>query len=184
MSTSTTLAPGLVTGTWAIDPVHSEVAFSVRHLMTKVRGVFETFSGTLTIGDTEATSGVEVTVDLNSVNTRNEQRDNHLRSSDFFGIEATPTMTYRSTGLRRTGEETFVLTGDLTIKGVTRPVDLAGEFLGVETNPYGKTVAGFEAGATINRKDWGVDTNVPLGDKMLIGDQVTIHLSVQAALDA
>jgi polyisoprenoid-binding protein YceI len=180
-TTTTDLAPGLTAGTWAIDPAHSEVAFTVRHLMTKVRGVFQEFEGAIVVSEQPEISNVNVTIQTNSVNTRNEQRDNHLRSSDFFGIEAHPALVFSSTGVRVTGAETFVVTGDLTIKGVTKAVELEAEFLGVDTDAYGATRAGFEAGTTINRKDWGVDSNVPLGgDKMLIGDQVAIQLSVQA----
>ena len=184
MSTSTTLAPGLVTGTWAIDPVHSEVAFSVRHLMTKVRGVFKEFSGEIIVKDSIEESTTNVSVELASVHTRSEQRDGHLRSGDFFDAENSPKMTFTSVAIKPEGDD-YVLAGELTIKNVTKPVELAVEFLGVEQNAYGQTIIGFEASTSISRKDWGIDFNVPLeGGKLLIGDKVDIHLDVQAALQA
>lgn len=180
------LPAGVTPGTWTIDPVHSEVGFTVRHLMTKVRGWFEEFDGALEVAANPADSSVAVTIQLASVDTRNGQRDEHLRSSDFFAIEQYPTITFASTGLRPTGETGFVLSGDLTIKGVTKSVELKAEYLGVADDPLGTTArVGFEASTTINRKDFGVDTNVPLGgDKMLIGDEVEVRLSVQAVQQA
>lgn len=180
------LPSGFAPGTWTIDPAHSEITFTVRHLMTKVRGSFEEFEGALEVADDPSASRATVTIQMSSIDTRNGQRDDHLRSSDFFGIEQHPTMTFVSTGLQRTGEASFVLSGDLTIKGVTKQVDLEAEYLGVADDPLGTTArAGFEASTTINRKEFGVDTNVPLGgDKMLIGDEVAILLSVQAVQQA
>lgn len=182
--TPTTSIPGLVAGTWALDTAHTEIGFTVRHLMTKVRGTFKEFSGEIATLDGLEESTANVTVELSSVDTRNEQRDGHLRSGDFFNVETSPKMTFASTGLRPNGDD-WVLTGDLTIKGVTHPVELDVEFLGVDQNAYGQTIIGFEATASISRKQWGVDFNVPLeGDKLLIGDKVDIHLDVQAALQA
>jgi len=117
---------GLRAGTWTIDPSHSEVSFSVRHLMvSKVRGTFRTFSGTVTVGDDLHASGVTAEIDLESIDTRDETRDNHLRSKDFFEIASYPTMTYRSTGVRGEGGEggDYVIDGELTLHGVTRPVE-------------------------------------------------------------
>ena len=171
---------GIVAGTWTIDPSHSEVGFTVRHLMSKVRGQFESFTGTLTTGDTLADTAAEATIDLNSVNTRDGQRDGHLRSADFFDVENHGNMTFRSTSFNGTKAA-----GELTIKGVTRTVELDVEFLGTDTDPYGNQKIGFEATAEISRKDFGVDFNVPLdGGKLLVGDKVSIVLSVQAALNA
>ena len=171
---------GIVAGTWTIDPSHSEVGFTVRHLMSKVRGQFESFTGTITTGDSLAQTAAEATIDLNSVNTRDAQRDGHLRSADFFDVEKSGPMTFRSTSFN--GDKA---TGDLTIKGVTRPVELDVEFLGIETDPFGNQKIGFEATTEINRKDFGVDFNIPLdGGKLLVGDKVSIVLSVQAALNA
>jgi len=179
---STTTIPELTTGTWAIDPSHSEVGFTVRHLMTKVRGLFREFEGTVEVAEDPAKSKATATIQLASIDTGNQQRDDHLRSSDFLDIATFPTMTFTTSGLRTDGDG-FVLSGDLTVKGVTKPVELDAEFLGVDTDAYGSLRAGFEATTTINRKDFGVDANVPLGgEKFLIGDQVSIQLSVQAIL--
>jgi polyisoprenoid-binding protein YceI len=116
------------------------------------------------------------------VDTRSEQRDGHLRSGDFFDVEQSPKMTFASTALRPEAGS-YVLVGDLTIKEVTRPIEFAVEFLGAEQNAYGQTIIGFEASASISRKDWGIDFNVPLeGGKLLVGDKVDIQLDVQAAL--
>lgn len=176
----TTTAPtGIVAGTWTIDPTHSEVGFTVRHLMTKVRGQFESFEGKLTTGSDLAETKAEATIDLNSINTRDAQRDGHLRSKDFFDVENSGPMTFTSTSF-----DGATAKGELTIKGVTRPVELDVEFLGVDTDPYGNTKIGFEATTEINRKDFGVDFNIPLdGGKLLIGDKVSITLSIQAGLD-
>lgn len=178
--TSTVTAAGLAAGVWTIDSAHSEVGFVVRHLMTKVRGSFGTFSGDITVGESLEASTVSVSIDVDSVNTRQEQRDAHIRSADFFA-EDKKTITFVSTGVRHDGDE-YVITGDLTINGVTKSVDLATEFVGVGADAYGNTKAGFDASTTISRKDFGVDFNVPLdGGKLLVGDKVEITLSIQAA---
>ena len=170
----------VIAGTWTIDPSHSEVGFTVRHLMSKVRGQFEKFEGTLTTGATLADTSAEATIDLNSVNTRDAQRDGHLRSADFFDVANHGAMTFRSTSFNGT-----TATGELTIKGVTRSVELDVEFLGTDVDPYGNQKIGFEATTEISRKDFGVDFNVPLdGGKLLVGDKVSIVLSIQAALNA
>ena len=170
----------VIAGTWTIDPSHSEVGFTVRHLMSKVRGQFEKFEGTLTTGAALADTSAEATIDLNSVNTRDAQRDGHLRSADFFDVANHGAMTFRSTSFNGS-----TATGDLTIKGVTRSVELDVEFLGADVDPYGNQKIGFEATTEISRKDFGVDFNVPLdGGKLLVGDKVSIVLSIQAALNA
>jgi polyisoprenoid-binding protein YceI len=177
----TTTAPDtqLVAGTWTIDPSHSEVGFTVRHLMTKVRGQFEKFEGTVTTGTTLAETKAEATIDLNSVNTRDAQRDGHLRSSDFFDVQNTGSMTFVSTSFDGGSAK-----GELTIKGVTNVVELDVEFLGIDKDAYGNTRIGFEATTTINRKDFGVDFDIPLeGGKLLVGHKVDIQLSVQAVLN-
>jgi polyisoprenoid-binding protein YceI len=175
---STTTDTGIVAGTWTIDPSHSEVGFTVRHLMSKVRGQFEKFEGTLTTGTTLGDTKAEATIDLNSVNTRDAQRDGHLRSGDFFDVENSGPMTFTSTSFDGTSAK-----GELTIKGVTREVELDVEFLGQDTDPWGGQRVGFEATTEINRKDFGVDFNIPLdGGKLLVGDKVSITLSVQAVL--
>jgi len=184
MTTAITEVPGLVAGTWAIDPTHTEIAFTVRHLMSKVRGTFQDFEGTVVVADDLEASSAEATIQLSSVVTGTQQRDDHLRSSDFFDAETQPTMSYRSKGLRPQGEG-FVAVGDLTIKGVTREIELSVELLGVGTDPYGQQRVGLEATGQISRKDFGIDFNIPLdGGKFVIGDAVTLSLTVQAVHQA
>lgn len=177
--TSTITNNDVIAGIWTIDPSHSEVGFTVRHLMSKVRGQFEKFEGKITTGESLADTLAEATIDLNSVNTRDEQRDGHLRSADFFDTENSGPMTF--TSLSFDGSTAL---GDLTIKGVTKQVELDVEFLGIEKDAYGNTRIGFEATTEINRKDFGVDFNIPLdGGKLLVGDKVSITLSIQAVLN-
>lgn len=173
----TTTAPGLSAGTWTIEPAHSEVGFSVRHLgLSKVRGRFNSFSGTIAIAGDLTTSSVEATVDLTSVDTNNADRDNHLQSTDFFGVDANPTMTFRSTAVTQTS-----LAGDLTINGITKSIAFDLEFHGVVVDGFETTRAGFSATGTLLRSEYGIDFNAPLGmDGMLIGDKITIELEIQA----
>ena len=181
MTTTTDIIPATdwVAGTWTIDPSHSEVGFTVRHLVSKVRGQFETFEGTLTTGETLEETRANASVDLNSVNTRDAGRDGHLRSADFFDVEKSGPMTFRSTSF-----DGSTAVGELTIKGVTKQVELDVEFLGTDTDPYGNTKIGFEASTEINRKDFGVSFNgVVDGGKVLVGDKVQIHLAIEAVLD-
>jgi len=177
--TTTAASTEIVAGIWNIDPSHSEVGFTVRHLMSKVRGQFEKFEGKITTGASLSDTKAEATVDLNSINTRDEQRDGHLRSADFFDTENSGPLTFSSLSFDGTNAK-----GNLTIKGVTREVDLEVEFLGIDKDPWGGTRIGFEATTEISRKDFGVDFNIPLdGGKLLIGDAVKIHLAVEAVLD-
>jgi polyisoprenoid-binding protein YceI len=175
--TITATPTDLTTGTWTIEPAHSEVSFTVRHLgLSKVRGRFNSFTGTLTIDDDRLASGVTAEIDMSSIDTNNAQRDEHLRSTDFFDLAANPTMSFASTAVTESS-----LQGNLTIAGVTRPVELDLEFHGVATDPYGTTRAGFSASGQISRSDFGIDFNAPAGlDGMLIGDKVTIELEIQA----
>jgi polyisoprenoid-binding protein YceI len=179
--------PGYVTGTWNVDPVHSEVSFVVRHMMvSKVRGRFDKFEGTITTAPDPLQSAVTATVDLSSVNTGNETRDNHIRSEDFFHIEKHPTMTFRSTGLRPAGDDDYFLDGELTLRGVTRPVTFRLEVNGFGPDPYGGTRTGFSATAEINRNDWDVSYNGPIpgaGTGMVLSDKITINLEIEAVLD-
>lgn len=177
MATSTALA----TGTWVVDPAHSEVGFVVRHLgLSKVRGRFNSFGGTLTVADDAARSSLNATVDLSSVDTNQADRDAHLKGTDFFNAEAHPQMTFASTDLSETE-----MTGNLTILGVTRPVTFEVETNGVTTDPYGNTKAGFSASTEIKRSDFGVDFNIPGGlEGMVISDKVKIELEIQLALQA
>lgn len=179
MSIDVATTTGLPTGTWTIDPSHSEIGFTARHLMSKVRGSFEEFEGRIVIGEgTLATA----TVDLSSIDTRDEQRDGHLRSKDFFDVENSGHMTFVSTDVEEGGRG-FLVTGELSIKGVTRPVTLDVEYFGSQTDPWGGTRAGFEGTTEISRKDFGVDFNIPMdGGRLLIGDKVAINVSVQVVL--
>lgn len=185
MSTiSASAIPGYVVGTWTIDPVHSEVGFSVRHMMvSKVRGKFTSFSGTLTTAEDPTQSSVTATIDLASINTGNEDRDNHLRSADFFGVDENKTMTFRSTGIRSDGDD-FILDGELTLHGVTKAVSLKLELGGFGPDPYGGTRAGFTATGEINRKDFGIDFNAALETGgLVVADKVTVQLEIEAVLD-
>ncbi|WP_149260054.1 YceI family protein [Actinomadura sp. K4S16] len=176
----TAVAPGLTAGTWNIDPAHSEVTFVIRHLMTKVRGTFTDFTGTVQIAEELAESTAVAEIQVASIDTRHADRDAHMRTAEVLDVEKYPTMTFATKGVREEDGE-YLLDGDLTIKGVTRPVTLTVEFNGVGEDPWGGTRAGFSAGTTISRKDWGIEFNVPLkGDKALLGDKVEIQLEIQA----
>jgi polyisoprenoid-binding protein YceI len=183
MSTTAVEVPALVAGTWAIDPSHSEVGFTVRHLMvSKVKGSFKTFEGTITIAENPLDSRVEARIDAFSVDTRDENRDNHLRSSDFFEVENYPYITFVSSSVRPQGHD-YVVTGDLTIRGVTRSVDLALEFNGVSPDPWGGTRAGFSAFTEISRADYGIEFNIPMdGGGVVVGDKIKINLEIEAVL--
>lgn len=174
-------ASELVTGTWAIDASHSEVGFSVRHLMSKVKGRFGEFEGTITTtSNNPVDASVEVTITSASISTGNAQRDGHLQSADFFDPANGGTLTFVSKSISE-GSDGYVISGDLTINGITKPVDLAAEFLGVAVDAYGATRLGAEAHTSIDRKDFNVTFNVPLdGGKLLIGDKVDITLAIEA----
>ena len=175
----------ITTGTWNLDPTHTEIGFSVRHIMSKVRGKFETFEGTLVTADPITDSKVTVEVDLSSINTGTADRDAHLRSQDFFDTENHPKMTFVSTGVVQKSDDSFVVQGDLAIKGVTKPVELAVDFLGEGADPWGGTRVGVEATGQISRKEFGIDFNIPLeGDKVMIGDKITITINAEAVLQA
>ena len=179
ITTATDFSTDIVAGTWTIDPSHSEVGFTVRHLMSKVRGQFTKFEGTLTTGSSLGDTRAEATIDLNSVDTRDEQRDGHLRSADFFDVENNGPMTFRASSFDGT-----TAVGELTLKGITRTVELDVEFLGLAQDPWGNQRVGFEASTVINRKDFGLTFNIPLdGGKLMVGDKVNVHLAVEAVLN-
>ena len=171
----------LTPGTWNIDPAHSTVGFTARHLMiTKVHGRFTGFTGTLTIGDDRLSSSVEATIDTTTVSTGDPGRDGHIQSPDFLDVASFPTMTFVSTGVSADGGD-HKLAGDLTIKGITKPVSLDLEFDGVGTDPWGNHKAGFSASTEINRKDWGLEFNVVLETGgMLVSDKIKLELDIQA----
>ena len=178
-----TRIPGYVVGTWDIDPVHSDVSFSVRHMMvSKVRGRLGAFSGEIVTAPQFGDSAVTAEVDASSIDTGNAQRDGHVRSADFFAGADHPTWTFRSTGIRSDGDD-LALEGDLTIKGVTRPVSFALEVNGFGPDAYGGTRAGFSAATTINRNDFGVDIALPLdGGGVVVGEKVQVALEIEAVL--
>jgi polyisoprenoid-binding protein YceI len=187
MSTTGTVTqiPGYVVGTWSIDPVHSEVGFVARHLMvSKVRGRFREFSGTIVTAENPLDSFVTAEIDLSSVDTGNEQRDAHIRSADFLDVEHYPTMTYRSTGIRPEGDH-YVLEGQLTLKGVTRDVPLTLEVNGFGPDAYGGTRAGFTATGEINRREFGVNFNALMETGgAVVSDKITITLEIEAVLQS
>jgi polyisoprenoid-binding protein YceI len=178
------VATDLSAGTWAIDPVHSSVTFSVRHLMvSKVRGNFDVFSGAIVVAE-DGTPSVTAEIGVDSVNTRNEQRDAHLKAADFFDAQQYPSATFVSTGVRADGDD-YVLDGDFTLKGVTKPIQLRLEFNGVNPGMGHGEVAGFDASVVLNRKDFGIDIDMPLETGgAVVGDKVTITLEIEALKQA
>ncbi|MFC7343691.1 YceI family protein [Saccharopolyspora griseoalba] len=172
--TATEQIPGYAVGTWDIDTVHSDIIFSVRHMgVGKSKGRFGTFSGEIVTAANPLESSVTATIDITSIDTRNADRDAHVRSADFFDAEQFPTATFRSTGVRQDGED-FLIDGELTLKGVTKPVTLETELGGFN----GEGLVGLSASTTINRTDFGVG---PAGGAM-IGEKVTLTLDIEAQL--
>ncbi|MUL40861.1 YceI family protein [Streptomonospora sp. PA3] len=171
-------------GTWRIDTAHSIIGFSVRHMMvSRVRGRFERFDAVLTVPEDPMQSSVRATIDADSINTDNEQRDNHVRSADFFDTATHPQWIFESTGIRTSGED-FLLDGDLTVKGNTRPVELRLEFNGVTRDPYGLLRVGFHAETEISRSEYGVDIEMPMdGGGVVVADRIRIELDAEFTLD-
>ena len=176
MATTTT------TRTFVIDKAHSEAVFQVRHLITKVRGRFADFEGKIEFDEQRPdVSSVSVSIDTASIDTSEPDRDKHLRSDDFFGVETHPTITFKSTRVVKKNASSFDVVGNLTIHGVTKEVTLPVAYLGVAKDPWGKERAGFESELTINRKDFGLAWNAALETGgFLVGDDVRISLSIQA----
>ncbi|WP_431710317.1 YceI family protein [Glutamicibacter uratoxydans] len=173
----------LTAGTWNLDASHSEVGFTVRHAgISKVRGTFGEFDATLVVGETLTESTVTADIQLASVSTKDENRDGHLKSADFFDVETFPVMSFRSTGLQ--GEPgAFTLLGELTIKGVTKQVELDAEFGGQTVDPFGATRAGFSASTTISRKEFGITWNAALeAGGVLVSDKVKIEIDAAFVL--
>ena len=186
---TTASAPALteLTGTWTLDPAHTRIGFVARHAMvTKVRGSFNEFEGTAALdGANPANSHAEVTIKAASIDTRNAQRDEHLRSNDFLAMQEHPEITFISTGVRQADDTTFELTGDLTIRGVTKSVTIPFTFEGAAKDPFGNLRAGFEGSVAINRKDWGVTWNAALeGGGVLVSDKVTLEFEISAIKNA
>jgi polyisoprenoid-binding protein YceI len=184
MTTATTI--GTLTGDYTIDSAHTQIGFVARHAMiTNVRGQFEEFEGGVHLaGDDPSTSSAQVTIRTKSVQSHNGMRDEHLRGSEFLDVANHPTITFASTEVHRVDDTTFAVTGDLTIRGVTRPITVAFELTGAETDPWGGFRVGFEGKATINRKDWGVSWNTLLeSGGVLISERVTLELDVALVRD-
>ncbi len=171
---------GLTAGTWTIDPAHSEVGFVARHAMvTKVRGYFRDFSGAIEVAEEFESSSAKATILTGSIDTRQNDRDAHLRSADFFDADNYPQIGFVSTGIRDVSGDGFVLDGDLTIKGVTKPVSLDVEFGGVSPDPFGNTRAGFSATTTVDRGDWGLTWNAALETGgVLVSKKITLTLDL------
>jgi polyisoprenoid-binding protein YceI len=174
----------LSAGTWAIDPVHSSINFSARHLMvSKVRGKFDNFSGAIVVAE-DGTPSVNAEIAVDSVNTGNDQRDAHIKSPDFFDVETHPIARFAATTVEPEGDN-YVLNGELTLKGVTKSITLELEFNGVSPGMGHGEVAGFEASVVLNRKDFGIDIDLPLQTGgAVVGDKVTITIDVEAVKQA
>lgn len=185
MTTSTDL--GTVTGTYTLDVAHSRLGFVARHAMvTKVRGAFNEFEGSATIdGTNPANSSASITIQAASIDTRNQQRDEHLRTNDFLDIASYPTITFVSTAIAHEGGNEFQVSGDLTIRGVTKPVSFALEYQGMVKDPWGNDRIGFEGELVINRKDWGVNWNAALeAGGVLVSEKVTLEFELSAVRQA
>jgi polyisoprenoid-binding protein YceI len=185
----TTLAPSFtdLTGTYTLDPTHTRIGFLARHAMvTKVRGAFNEFEGTATVdGNNPANSSVRVTIDAASIDTRNAQRDEHLRTNDFLALEQYPQITFASTDIRQVDETTFEVTGDLTIKDVTNQVTVPFEFEGASQDPFGNQRIGFDGSVTISRKDYGITWNAALETGgVLVSDKIVLEFEVSAIKNA
>ena len=182
---TTLTIPNYVAGTWALDPAHSEIGFAARHMMvSKVHGKFLTFTGTITTTQNPLDSHAEAEIDLSSITTGDEQRDSHLRGSDFFDVAANRKMTYRSTRIHQDGGD-YAVEGELTIRGITKLITLNVEIGGIGPDPYGGTRLGLTATGVISRHDFGVNWNAVIeGGGVVIGDKITIHVEVEAILDS
>jgi polyisoprenoid-binding protein YceI len=179
MSTITTIVP---TGTWTADTAHSSVGFSVKHLgIATVRGSFGEFEGTLEVGDDLSSAKVKGSAKVDSIDTAEPQRDAHLKSADFFDAENHPELTFESTSVRETGSDTFEITGDLTMHGVTKPITLKAEVQGTETDPWGNERVGLEITGKLDRSDWEMKFNQALGSgNLLVSDTVKLALDISA----
>jgi polyisoprenoid-binding protein YceI len=183
---STTILPAeleQLTGTYTIDPSHSRVGFVARHAMvTKVRGSFNDFAGTFTIDAANpSASTAELTIEAASIDTRNADRDAHLKSNDFFAMDEHPQLTFRSTAVEQVSETDYRVTGDLTLRGVTKPVTIDLEYTGSAVDPWGNTRVGFEGSTQVNRKDWGLNWNTALdAGGVLVSEKVTLEFEISA----
>jgi polyisoprenoid-binding protein YceI len=178
---SVTTRTVLPTGTWTIDPAHSNVEFSAKHLgIATVRGAFNEFEGTFEVGG-DGSARVRGTVEVASIDTNEDQRDTHLRSEDFFHAEVHPQLSFESTEIRPAGEDAFMIHGDLTMRGVTRPIVLEAELQGTEIDPWGNERVALEARGQLNRRDWNMTFNQALGSgNMLVSDKIKLSLDISA----
>ena len=176
-------AVALPVRTFTIDKAHSEAAFEVRHLVTRVRGRFTDLAGTVTYDEASPErSSVAFSIRAASIDTGTPDRDAHLRSEDFFHVDRHPELTFVSTSIKAAGRDTYAVTGDLTLRGVTKRITLPVRYLGLAKDPWGNEKLGFEAETTINRKDYGLVWNAALETGgFLVGDEVKVSVSVQAA---
>jgi polyisoprenoid-binding protein YceI len=186
---STTTAPTLatLTGTYTIDPSHSRLGFVARHAMvTRVRGGFNQFEGTFHVdAEQPSNSSARLVIQAASIDTRNADRDAHLRSNDFFAMDDHPTLTFESTRIEQVGETDVAVTGDLTIRGTTKPVTIELEFTGSAVDPWGNTRVGFEGSTQVNRKDWGLNWNTALdAGGVLVSEKVTLEFEISATRNA
>ena len=187
MTTATAPALTELTGTYTLDPAHTRIGFVARHAMvTKVRGAFNEFEGTATLdGANPANSSAQVTISTASIDTRNAQRDGHLRSNDFLAMDEYPQITFVSTSARQVDDSTFELTGDLTIKGVTNSITIPFSFEGAAKDPFGNLRVGFEGAVTINRKDYGITWNAALETGgVLVSEKVTLEFELSLVKNA
>jgi polyisoprenoid-binding protein YceI len=187
--TETITALGITAGTWRIDPGHSEITFSVRHMMTTVRGVFTEFGGRIDIADDVFASGAHGEVTIASIDTRNTERDELIRSARILDAENHPRLTFTTSAVtaartgRRARHPRYTVEGELTIRGVTRPVSLLTEFHGAGVDQWGGVRAGFTASTRILRSEYGIEFNIPLqGDRLVLGDEIEVGLQIQAVL--
>jgi polyisoprenoid-binding protein YceI len=179
---STAKATLVPAGTWTVDPSHSTVGFSVKHLgIATVRGEFDQFEGTLEIGEDDTSARALGTLQGVSVNTKDAGRDEHLRSADFFGVEQNPELSFESTSIDHVDEDTFEIVGDLSMNGVTKPVRLTAEVQGTETDPWGNERVALEVTGQLNRGDWNMTFNQALGSgNLLVGEKVKLELDISA----
>jgi polyisoprenoid-binding protein YceI len=180
---TTVALPATLTGNYQLDPTHSRIGFVARHAMiTKVRGSFNEFEGSGYFdAENPAQSRLQLTIKAASIDTRNAQRDEHLRSNDFLALDEYPEITFTSTSVEQDDEDHFRVSGDLTVRGVTKPVAVDFEFTGSAVDPFGNTRIGFEGATTINRKDWGVNWNAALeAGGVLVSEKVTLEFEVSA----
>jgi polyisoprenoid-binding protein YceI len=187
--TKTLTAPGIAAGTWRIDPGHSEITFSVRHMMTTVRGVFTEFGGRIDIADEPFASTAHAEIAIASIDTRNAERDELIRSAQILDAANHPRITFTATAVsgartgRRARHPRYTVDGELTIRGVTRPISLLTEFHGAGVDQWGAVRAGFTASTRILRSDYGIEFNIPLqGDRLMLGDEIEVGLEIQAVL--